>query len=144
MVAGYEKSGVGHAQWLDNSGNELHGAVSGALTTNLPADNIERYSQTVAMTDDTAWADVTPAAYMLESITFVESAGNAATLDLGTTSGAQDVFEQAVIQASGITTVVLNKVFSLTAAQSLYLNDDGTGTWNSASLKAEILMRRIR
>ena len=55
-----EPDGIGHTQWLDNSGNELHGVVSGALATNLPADDVERFRHSVAMTDDTAWTDVVP------------------------------------------------------------------------------------
>lgn len=138
-----EQTGIGHTQWLDNSGNELHGAVSGALATNLPADDVERFRHAVAMTNDTAWTGVVPAGYVLDSIIFVESAGNAATLDLGTSSGASDVFSQKVIAASSITTVLIDKTFSMIAAQSLYLNDDGTGTWNSASVTATLLMRRL-
>ena len=104
---------------------------------------LKTYKHTaVPMTDDTTWTGAVPAGYMLESITFVNSAANAATLDLGTTSGGEDVFEQQVIQASGITTVVINKVFSMLARQSLYLNDDGAGTWNSSSLTAILHMRR--
>ena len=79
----------------------------------------------------------------LEKISFVESAGNAATLDLGTTSGASDVFSQEVIAASAITTVLIDKTFSMTAAQSLYLNDDGAGTWNSSSVTATLFMRKV-
>lgn len=138
-----EQPGIGHTQWLDNSGNELHGAVDGAIPTNLPADNIERFRHNVAMTDDTVWADVVPAGYQFESIIFVESAGNTATLDLGTTTTGEDVFEQQIIAANTITTVVINKTFSLTSAQTLYLNDDGTGSWYGASLTATLLMRRI-
>jgi len=104
---------------------------------------LKEYKHIVTMTDDTTWTGCIPAGYMLESIVFVESAGNAATLDLGTSSGAEDVFEQQVIQASGITTVVINKTFSMLARQTLYLNDDGAGTWNSASLTAILLMRRV-
>jgi len=136
-------TGVTDSQWLDNSGNELHGTVSGALPTNLSANDVQRYRHTVAITDDTTWTDIVPAGYMLETITFVESAGNAATIDLGTTSGASDVFSQEVIAASGITVVTIDQAFSMTAKQSLYLNDDGVGTWNSASLTATLTLRRL-
>jgi len=104
--------------------------------------SLKEYKHTVAMTDDTEWTGCIPPGYMLESIVFVESAGNAATLDLGTVATGQDVFEQQVIQATGITTIVINKVFSMLTRQDLYLNDDGVGTWNAASLTAILLMRR--
>lgn len=138
-----EQSDIGYNQWLDTSGNELHGTVSGALPINLPANNVERFRHTVAITDDTTWTDIVPAGYILESIIFVESAGNTAILDLGTTATGQDVFEQQTITASSITTISINKIFSMTVNQSLYLNDDGTGTWNGASITATLLMRRV-
>lgn len=103
---------------------------------------LKDYKHIVAMTNDTAWTGAIPPGYELEKIIFVNSTANAATLDLGTTSGASDVFSQSVI-AAGITTEVINKTFSMLARQSLYLNDDGAGTWNSASLIANLLMRRV-
>lgn len=103
---------------------------------------LKDYKHDVPMTDDTDWIGAVPAGYMLESITFVNSTANAATLDLGTTSGAEDIFEQQIIQASGITTVIINKVLSMLVRTSLYLNDDGAGTWNSSSLTAILHMRR--
>ena len=104
---------------------------------------LKEYKHTVPMTNDTTWTGAIPMGYELEKIIFVNSTANAATLDLGTSSGAEDVFEQQVIGASGITTVVINKTFSMLARQTLYLNDDGAGTWNSASLTAILLMRRV-
>lgn len=94
------------------------------------------------MTDDTVWTGCIPPGYELEKIIFV-STGNAATLDLGTTSGANDVFLNEAIAGAGITTVPIDKTFSMTARQSLYLNDDDAGSsWNSASITANLLMRR--
>ena len=104
---------------------------------------LKEYKHTVPMTDDTAWVGCIPMGYKLEKIVFVNSAGTAATLDLGTAATTEDVFEQQVIAASGITTVVINKTFSMLARQSLFLNDDGVGTWNGASLTAILLMRRV-
>jgi len=104
---------------------------------------IVRYAHPILITDDTEFENVVPTGYELEKIVFIEGAGNAATIDLGTTSGASDVFSQQVIAASSITTVILNKTFSMSAEQSLYLNDDGAGSFNSASLTAILLMRRV-
>ena len=96
------------------------------------------------MTDDTEWTGAVPAGYELEKIVFVNSTANAATIDLGTTSGNSDVFKNQVIGASGITTIVINKTFSMLARQTLYLNDDDAGSdFNSASLTAILLLRRV-
>ena len=102
----------------------------------------KEYKQVTPMTDDTTWTGCIPPGFMLESIVFVESAGNVPTLDLGTTPGASDVFSQQAMVASDITVVVINKVFSMLSRQTLYLNDDGVGTFNGASLTANLLMRR--
>lgn len=104
---------------------------------------LKDYKHETPMTDDTAWIGAVPPGHELEKIVFVNSTANAATLDLGTTAGGSDVFSQQVIQGSGITTVVFNKTFSMLSRQSLYLNDDGVGTWNGASLTAILLMRRV-
>jgi len=104
---------------------------------------LKEYKHTVAMTDDTTWTGAIPPGYELEKIIFVNSTANVATLDLGTESGGEDVFEQQIINANAITTVVINKTFSMLTRQTLYLNDDGVGTWNSASLTAILLMRRV-
>ena len=136
-------SGVGHAQWQDNSGNGLHGTVSGALPTALPSDHVERYYKS-AMTGDTTLTSVVPAGYCLEYIVFQETAGNTATLDLGTSAGGNQVFINQAITASSITTVSINTVFSLSAATTLYLNDDDAGSsWNSGSVNATLVMRRV-
>ncbi len=138
-----EQPGIGHSQWLDNSGNELHGEVSGAIPTNLPSDNVERFRHIITITGDTTFTDIIPAKYELEKIIFIESAGNEATLNLGTTSDNDDIFSLAIIAASQPTTIVINKTFSISAEQSLYLNDATGGDWNSASLTITIIMRRI-
>ena len=105
---------------------------------------LKDYKHVVPMTDDTTWTGAIPPGYQLDQIIFVESTGNAPTLDLGTTSGANDVFLNQVIAANSITTVVINKTFSMLARQTLYLNDDDAGSsWNSASLTAILLLRRV-
>jgi len=102
----------------------------------------KEYKYPTSMTNDTTWTNVIPPGYMLESVVLVESAGNVPTLNLGTSAGASDVFSQQAMIASDITVLVVNKVFSMLSSQTLYLNDDGIGTWNSASLTAILLMKR--
>lgn len=105
---------------------------------------LKEYKHEVAMTNDTTWPGAIPPGYQLDYIVFVNSTANAATLDLGTTAGNNDVFLNQVIPASGITTIVINKTFSMLARQSLYLNDDdAASSWNSSSLIAILLMRRV-
>ncbi len=96
------------------------------------------------ITNNVTWTDIIPAKYELEKIIFVESAGNSATLNLGTTAGANDVFANHVITADTITTIVLNKTFSLSDVQSLFLNDDSPSAfWNGASLSATLLVQKV-
>lgn len=101
------------------------------------------YKHDIPITDDTELVDAVPPGFMVVDMTFVESAGNAATIDCGSTSGGEDIFEQQVIAANGITTIVINKVISMSTRKSLFLNDDGVGTWNSASVVVFITMKRV-
>ena len=58
-------------------------------------------------------------------------------LDLGTTPRGNEVFINQEITASDYTTVVIQRVFSLVAATTLYLNDDtAPSTWNGATVDA--------
>ena len=74
----------------------------------------------------------------------LETAGNTATLDLGTSAGASDVFSQQAFTASTETTVDIGILFSRTADTALYLNDDGVGTWNSGSLNVIFVLERVQ
>jgi len=143
-VADYNSSGVGHNQWHDNSGNENHGTVSGALPTNLPSVHSEKYIEKT-ITADTTLTSIVPAGYMLKSMVFEETAGNAGVLDLGTATTGSQVFLNQTITASDFTTVVINKVFSLTADTTLYLNDDDASSgWNSASVDIYVTLEKIK
>lgn len=104
----------------------------------------DEHTDQATVTGDTEFASVVPAGYILKYLIAEETAGNAATLDLGTTSGASDVFLNQVFAASTITTVVINKVFSFTSAQSLYVSDDDAGSsWNSGSLNVYFVLEKI-
>lgn len=88
------------------------------------------------VTDKTLTA-IVPAGYMLFCIVFQEKSGNTAMLDLGTTPGGNEVFINQEITASDYTTVVIQRIFSLVAATTLYLNDDtAPSTWNGATVDA--------
>jgi len=142
-VADYNPSGIGHYTSVDNSGNNLHGKVNGATQFNIPSGHVQTAIKK-NVTDDVTLTNIIPAGYLLRKIVFEETAGNTAIIDLGTTSGAHDVFSQQTITASSLTTVVINKVFSLDSDQTLYLNDDGAGTWNSASIDCYFMLGAVQ
>ncbi len=139
-----EQPGIGHNQWLDNSGNELHGTADGALPTNLNTNHKEKVIKKT-ITGDTLWTDIIPAGYVLKYMIFKETAGNEAILDLGTSDGNNDIFTGATITASDITIIDIQKMFSTDTAQTLDLNDDQIGSsWNSASIDITLIMERIQ
>ncbi len=105
---------------------------------------LKDYKHVVPMTDDTTWTGCIPPGFQLESIVFVNQTANEATLDLGTSSGGNQVFLNQTIVANDITTIVINKTISMLSRQTLYLNDDDAGSdWNSSSIIAILLMRRV-
>lgn len=104
---------------------------------------LKQYKHETAMTNDTTWTGAIPAGYQLEQVILVNSTANQAILDLGTSSGGSQVFLNQIVAANDITIIDLNEVFSMTARQTLYLNDsDASSSWNSASLIALLNMRR--
>lgn len=142
-IGQYEQDGICYSQLLDKSGNKFHGVIDGAVPINLSPDHKEQYPHLTSITTNTAWTDVVPAGYLLEYIVFEGENTNDATIDLGTTTSASDVFSQEIIAGSDLTITVINKMFSKTAAQSLYLNDSGAGTWNGASVLATLYMSKV-
>jgi hypothetical protein len=123
------------------------GGASAAYSTYAVAKDLyvtDFHTDQATVTGDTEFTSVVPAKFLLKYLIAEETAGNAATLDLGTTAGASDVFLNQVFAASTITTVVINKVFSFSAVQSLFLNDDdGSSSWNSGSLNVYFVIERI-
>jgi len=104
--------------------------------------NDENWTQST-ITDDTQLGSI-PAKYLLEYVIFQETAGNAATLDLGTTSGASDVFLNQVVAASTWTTITVPNAYSITGATTLFLNDDdGSSDWNSASVNVYLVFKKF-
>ena len=143
-VANYSSESIGHNTWSDVNGNNLFGTVSGASAINMKyQQNVVRQDGITADTQILSSSNIIPAGYMLKYMYGLETAGNTATLDLGTTAGASDVFSQQVFTASTETTVVINKLFSRTTDTALYLNDDGAGTWNSGSLNVILVLERV-
>jgi hypothetical protein len=121
------------------------GGATGALTENIynalrlldakvtaaGAGNIVVLQANLSV--DTTLTNIVPAGYMLSYVIFNEKAGFEGTLDLGTTAGGNQVFINQTITASTLTTIIVNRVFSLAAATTLYLNDDtAPSAWNGS------------
>lgn len=138
-----ESDGVGHSQWLDNSSNELHGTVSGAIPLNLPTDHQEKYIN-LAVTDDINFT--LPAGYLITSIVFTSDGAIGGGLDVGTTDGGGEVVTAEAIAGAGtvLCTLVAGANYNTTGADDLiYITDaDGTG-WDAATVAARVEMRRI-
>ena len=102
-------------------------------------------NKTTTVTGDQTFTNVVPANYLLEYMIIQNTTANTCWLDLGTTAGAYDVFQQQTITASAITTISVSKVYNLAStAKTLYLNDDSGGSyWNSASLTVIFVMKKI-
>jgi hypothetical protein len=93
---------------------------------------------------DTTLTAIVPAGYMLSYVIFLEKSGTLPILDLGTTSGGNEVFLNQALNTSALTTIVIQRVFSLSAATTLYLNDDDAGSnWNGSTVDAYFVMTPI-
>jgi len=144
-VAAYQPAGITHAQWQDDSGNELHGSVSGAVPLNLPSNHVARYIKP-GITGDTTLTDAVPAGYRIKSmVADVTGAGASMQLNVGTSAGGTDVVNNQDISSNGLFDLTVGKhIFNLSSAQSLYVNDDGGTTWSGVSVDLYIEMERVK
>jgi hypothetical protein len=141
-------SGITPTQWLDNSGNSLHGTVSGAIATNLPVDHRAKYID-LAVTGNTSFT--LPQGYKITSIIVHNTTANALTggLDCGlTTNGVEIVSGEAIgANAEVVCTLVQSGTIGgtfTTADDTIYFSDgDDDANWNSASLEITVSMERI-
>ncbi|MCH8838849.1 MAG: hypothetical protein IIA60_13815 [Candidatus Marinimicrobia bacterium] len=143
-VADYRPDGITPAQWQDASGNGLHGSVNGAIPLNLPSNHLARYEKQ-GITADTTLTEVVPAGYRIRGIIVEETAGNAITggLKIGTSAGGTQVVNAQAIGASALVDCALGtRLFSLSAAQTLYVED--VTAWNGASIDLYLEMERIK
>lgn len=152
-VGQWEQPGIGHGQWIDISGNELHGAVSapgvGPLAINLSTNHREKYV-VLTLTGNSSF--VLPRGYKITSITVFETASNALTggIDIGYTAATgTDLVSGTAVGADafvnlGLTTAAVLGATHLTADDILYFSDgDDDGNWNSASLEVRVEMERL-
>ncbi len=144
-AAAYLPEGITHAQWQDTSGNELHGAVNSAIPLSLPCNHSARYIQT-GITDDTTLSNAIPGGYRIKSIAAdVTGASSGMILNVGTTSGGSDVVNGEDISSNELLDLsVAKSIFSLSNAQSLYVNDDGGTAWSGVCIDLYIAYERIQ
>lgn len=143
-----EQTGIGNQQWIDTSGNELHGTVSGALTTNLATNHREKYVD-LTLTGDSSFT--LPQGYKIVSITVKETAGNALTggLDVGLSAGGVEVVSGEAIGSGAFVNCVLVVAgvlgaTHLTADDIIYFSDgDDNANWNGAELEVRVEMERL-
>ena len=147
-VLNLEPSGIGHKQWIDNSGNNLTGEISGAIATNLPANHREKYID-LLVTGNTSFT--LPQGYKITSIIVHNTTANALTggLDCGlTTDGVEIVSAEAIgANAEVVCTLIQSGTIGgtfTTADDTIYFSDgDDDTNWNSASLEITVSMERI-
>jgi len=127
-VAEYSPEGVGNYSWMDNSGNDLHGTVDGAIPTNLKIrDRRTAYLSTTSTSP--AMLDVIPAGWKVNSIT-IETAQNLTDIDVVQETSNMNLIENKVLNNGSFTwrvdghnvyNVNKNLTFTLTG-------NGGTGT----------------
>jgi len=133
-----EPSGIGHNQWIDLSGNELHGTVSGATPFNLPANHEEIYKFTA--TANTTFT--LPKGYAIDSIVCKETTNHTITgLKFGFTSGGSEIVASADFAANDVASLtILQRIDTFDADDTVYITADN---WNSASLDIVVRMKRM-
>ena len=141
-VLNLDPSGIGQNQWLDSSGNNLHGTVSGAIPTNLPTNHVEKYQVFDISSNQTF---TLPTGYKVKSAVVEETSGNALTGDLDVGIGAlgQEIVNS---EAVGASTVVNCTIVNSGALQSTSADTTITissSDWGSAVLDIFVEMIRM-
>jgi len=126
-VANYTPEGIGHNQWLDNSGNELNGEVSGAVPINLTTDD----TQTLVFKDvheDKVYTNWLPAGYAITSIFYEETgSGQITDFDIGwSNDGGQIVADNTISADDEGQFTLLQGLETINADDDIHI--DGT-TW---------------
>lgn len=106
--------------------------------------NVESETSTPVVSSSSNTGDGTlfeiPKGYMLELIVFAETGGSDVTVDVGTTNGGNEVFPAVTVSANGTQVVQINDLYSLTAAQSIYIS---SAAWGTSSLNVYGLTRKV-
>jgi hypothetical protein len=142
-VLDLNKNGVGINTWADQSGNSLHGAVSGAIPFNLPVNHTEKYIDLV-VTGDTSFT--LPKDYIIDAIVLESDGAIGGGIDVGTTNGGGEIVTAQTVSGAGkvLCTLVAGANYNLTGADdTIYITDaDGTG-WDSATVSVTVKMSRM-
>lgn len=122
--------------------NGLHATSAGSPKALAPEQRVKNYNDVKTLvTGNTTLTSAVPKNYMLKQIVVENTTANAYTLNVGSsTSGGTDVVNGASIAASGLTTITVNKVFSTSAAQTLYLQ---SAAWLSSSSTFFLIMEAL-
>jgi hypothetical protein len=118
----------GFSTWSDNSGNGYHGSVVGAAPIKRNKELTERR---LAVTANTTLTSIIRSGYLLKTIVFRNNTANAVTVNVGTTAGATDVVNALAVGANAVVVATVQKVFSATANQSLFVH---SSAWSSANI----------
>lgn len=126
-------------QWLDASGNANHATMpaSGWLTTRRQ-DTTKRIGLATA-------ADVTisvPAGWAVEKIIARNTGGVSQDLQVGTTTSNADLAALQTLTAGSFATFAVDKAFSMTAATSIYINNNSASAWAS-TVDYTVFFKRI-
>lgn len=143
-----EQPGIGHNQWLDNSGNEHHGTASGALPINLPVNHQEKYVD-LTVTGNTSYT--TPQGYKVLSVIAHNKTANALTggLDSGLSVNGTELISgmpigaNATVNCTLVASGTIGGTFA-TADDTIYFSDgDDDGDWNGVELEVQVQMQKI-
>lgn len=142
-VLDLQPESIGHSQWIDNSGNQLHGSVSGALTTNLPANHREKFVN-LTVTGDTSFT--LPAGYIITAIVLTSDGAIGGGIDIGTTDGGGEIVAAEAIAGAGtvLCTLVVGANYNTTGADdTIYITDADASGWDGATVQVRIQMEKI-
>ncbi len=106
--------------------------------------NQEKTETRYGLTSDTIFYGIIPRDHYLECVVIENITANQAQLSLGTSAGISNVFISEAIEASGATSIYINRLFSISSDTTLYLHDEeGEDTWNSTTLNITFVSRKI-
>lgn len=119
--------GVGSYTWLDNSGNDNHGTVSGAVPIGLKPHH--NWTAVEDVTTDATMTDAIPEDGLLKYIVVTNETANADTLNFGSSALASDIAANQVIPASETVTITVNKAFA--TETDISISDANGNGWHS-------------
>ena len=136
-----EQPGIGHNQWIDISGNELHGEVSGAFPTNLPANHIERCVKK-AVTGETAFT--IPTGYAFVGIAWENTTANqAGNVNFGWSDDGQQIVADVNLAGNTIGTLILLQRIAVLTPGSMDVVYISSDDWNGSSIDFYITFERL-